>query len=66
MTARLGIVFLMLAFGASFGFTVMGRVALAVGRAQFALETPWLSLLCLLLVAGGLVLWRRQRTDEGP
>ena len=31
---RFGILVLMLSFGASFGFTVMGRISLAIGRAQ--------------------------------
>ena len=33
--ARLGIWFLMISFGAAFGFTVMGRVALLIGRLNF-------------------------------
>ncbi|MFO7810146.1 MAG: hypothetical protein R6V47_02070, partial [Candidatus Delongbacteria bacterium] len=33
-TARIGIVILMINFGASFGATVMGRIALFIGRAQ--------------------------------
>lgn len=35
VTSRLGIWVLMVSFGASFGFTVMGRVALLVGRLEF-------------------------------
>jgi hypothetical protein len=35
--ARLGIWFLMVSFGAAFGFTVMGRVALLIGRLNFLL-----------------------------
>jgi hypothetical protein len=33
--ARVGIYFLMVSFGAAFGFTVMGRVALLIGRMNF-------------------------------
>ncbi|HZI88919.1 MAG TPA: hypothetical protein VFD83_00535 [Candidatus Polarisedimenticolia bacterium] len=33
--ARLGIYFLMISFGAAFGFTVMGRIALLIGRLNF-------------------------------
>jgi hypothetical protein len=33
--SRLGIWFLMISFGAAFGFTVMGRVALLIGRLNF-------------------------------
>ncbi|MEN0064432.1 MAG: hypothetical protein AAGA48_19955 [Myxococcota bacterium] len=32
--SRFGVLVLMLSFGASFGFTVMGRISLAIGRAQ--------------------------------
>lgn len=34
-TARIGIYFLMVSFGASFGYTVMGRVSLLIGRLTF-------------------------------
>lgn len=34
-TAKIGIYFLMVSFGASYGFTVMGRIALFIGRLQF-------------------------------
>ncbi len=43
-TANLGIWFIMVAFGASFGYTVMARVSLLIGRAQF-LMIDWLGLL---------------------
>ncbi len=33
--ARLGIWFIMIAFGAHFGYTVMGRISLLIGRVQF-------------------------------
>jgi hypothetical protein len=39
--ARVGIYFLMLAFGASFGYTVMARVSLLFGRVYFLLH-EWL------------------------
>jgi hypothetical protein len=32
VTARIGIYFLMISFGASFGYTVMGRISLLIGR----------------------------------
>jgi hypothetical protein len=35
--ARLGVWFLMISFGAAFGFTVMGRIALLIGRLNFLL-----------------------------
>ncbi|RKZ23274.1 hypothetical protein DRQ23_03355 [bacterium] len=43
-SARTGIVFLMLAFGASFGYTVMARISLLIGRMQFLLH-DWLGII---------------------
>lgn len=40
-TARVGIWFIMIAFGAHFGYTVMGRVSLLIGRVQF-LIVDWI------------------------
>lgn len=42
--AKLGIWFLMVAFGASFGYTVMARVSLLIGRMQFLLG-DWLHII---------------------
>jgi hypothetical protein len=42
--AGIGIWFIMIAFGASFGYTVMGRVSLLIGRAQFLL-IEWLKII---------------------
>ncbi len=39
--ARVGIWFLMIAFGASFGYTVMARISLLIGRVYFLLH-DWL------------------------
>lgn len=39
--SRIGIYFLMVAFGASFGYTVMARISLLIGRMQF-LIFDWL------------------------
>jgi hypothetical protein len=41
--SKLGIWFLMISFGASFGYTVMARVSLLIGRVQFLLF-DWLKL----------------------
>jgi len=41
--ARTGIVFLMVGFGASFGYTVMSRISLLIGRVSFLLH-DWLHL----------------------
>ncbi len=42
-TARVGILFLMVTFGASFGYTVMSRMSLLIGRLDFLLG-DWLGL----------------------
>lgn len=39
--ARVGIIFIMVSFGATFGYTVMGRVSLLIGRVYF-LTKEWL------------------------
>jgi hypothetical protein len=44
VAARIGIWFLMVAFGASFGYTVMARVSLLIARMQFLLR-DWLHVL---------------------
>lgn len=38
VTAQVGIWFIMISFGAHFGYTVMGRVSLLIGRVQFLVE----------------------------
>jgi hypothetical protein len=43
-TAKVGIWFLMITFGASFGYTVMGRIALLAIRIEFLLD-DWLWLI---------------------
>uniref|UniRef100_A0A7C4U625 Uncharacterized protein n=1 Tax=candidate division WOR-3 bacterium TaxID=2052148 RepID=A0A7C4U625_UNCW3 len=43
-TARVGIFYIMIAFGASFGYTVMARVSLLIGRMQFLLHN-WLGII---------------------
>jgi hypothetical protein len=37
-TARIGIVFIMVSFGASFGYTLMARISLLIGRLYFLLS----------------------------
>lgn len=41
VTSRIGIWFLMVAFGAGFGNTVMARISLLIGRVQFLLYDWW-------------------------
>lgn len=43
-TARVGTWYLMIFFGATFGFTIMSRISLLLGRTEFLLGT-WLGLL---------------------
>jgi len=42
--SNIGIIFIMLGFGASFGYTVMARISLLIGRVQFLL-TDWLGII---------------------
>jgi len=44
LAAKLGVWFMMIAFGASFGYTVMARVSLLIGRVYFLLHN-WLGVL---------------------
>jgi len=41
--SRVGILFLMVSFGAGYGYTVMSRVSLLIGRFQYLLD-DWLGL----------------------
>jgi hypothetical protein len=41
VTSKIGTTFLMIGFGATFGYNVMGRISLLIGRFQF-LFTEWL------------------------
>jgi hypothetical protein len=43
VASKLGVIFLMIGFGAGYGYTVMSRISLLIGRFQFLLET-WLGL----------------------
>jgi hypothetical protein len=43
VSSHIGIIFIMIGFGATFGYNVMGRISLLIGRFQFLL-TDWLSL----------------------
>ena len=52
VTAKVGIYFLMVAFGASFGYTVMARISLLIGRMQFLLF-EWLPTIPLFRGLGG-------------
>ncbi len=69
--ARTGILFLMIAFGAAFGYTVMARMSLLIGRLTDLIEfsdpsygrpTVWL----FLLTIGTLLFLSRQARGEPP
>lgn len=44
VTSKIGIFFVMIGFGAAFGYTVMARISLLIGRLQFLLG-PWLGII---------------------
>jgi hypothetical protein len=44
VTARIGVYFLMISFGAAFGYTAMARISLLIGRLQFLLG-DWLGII---------------------
>ena len=58
VVSKIGIYFLMISFGASFGYTVMSRISLAVGRAQEVLVHPVAAVVSILLVGAGIAVWR--------
>ena len=69
MVARTGIVFLMIAFGAAFGYTVMARMSLLIGRLTDLIEfsdssygrpTLWL----VILTIGALVVLGRRSANS--
>ncbi len=69
VAARTGILFLMIAFGAAFGYTVMARMSLLIGRLTDLIEyaeprygRPSLWLAAVTVV--GLVLWSMKRRPQ--
>jgi len=73
-TARLGVWVLMVAFGASFGSTVMARISLFIGRARFLVQEaePTYHAFSILLTLGILIalisflLGRKKASAEPP
>ena len=62
--ARVGIYFLMVSFGAAFGYTVMARMSLLIGRFDDLLlysssDYGYATLVLLVLIILGLVYWER-------
>ncbi len=80
VVSRFGVLVLMLSFGASFGYTVMGRISLAIGRLQEMLgynrppaeaaeiQPQLASVLSGLAIIAFLYAWRRSTPEEpaGP
>ena len=69
--SKLGIYFLMIKFGASFGFAVMGRISLLIGRfgelieyssSEFNYATP--IILMIMIIALGYWSFRNNKTDN--
>lgn len=44
ISSRIGVIFIMTGFGAAFGYTIMGRISLLIGRLQFLLG-DWLGII---------------------
>jgi hypothetical protein len=71
--SRVGVWVLMIGFGASFGYTVQGRLALAVGRAMDVLgrdkdpnlaeqiSGPTVALVSIVIVVAGIAVWELRR-----
>ena len=80
--SRFGVWVLMIGFGASFGYTVQGRIALAIGRAQEVLgqnmapeqasqiKGPIVALVSVVVIVAGIVFWelgnRKRANDSTP
>ena len=71
VVARTGVLFLMIAFGAAFGYTVMARMSLLIGRLTDLIEfsdvsygrpTLWL----LILTIGAMVILSRRKPQSEP
>ena len=71
VAARTGILFLMVAFGAAFGYTVMARMSLLIGRLsdlieyanpQYGRASLWL----VLVTVATLFLWGSRRGEQPP
>jgi hypothetical protein len=60
VVSKVGIAFLMMSFGASFGYTVMGRISLAIGRFQDLLAWPWMAGTALIVLVVALAVESRR------
>ncbi len=60
VVSKIGIAFLMMSFGASFGYTVMGRISLAIGRMQDLLIYPKIAVGALVVIILALAVQGRR------
>jgi hypothetical protein len=71
-TAGVGTLFLMITFGSSFGYTVLGRISLLIGRAQdlYLFSEPrygYAAIVCAIIVIAFLIVWNwKYRREENP
>jgi len=68
-TARVGIYFLMVSFGAAFGYTVMARMSLLIGRFDELIlyaspDYGYATLVLLALIVAGLFFWERSQRKK--
>jgi hypothetical protein len=77
--SRFGIWVLMIGFGASFGYTVQGRISLAIGRVidivgddkdphiAEQINGVWVAVISVAVIVAALVVWERgqRRKDRG-
>lgn len=75
IVSRVGVLILMLSFGAAFGLTVMGRISLAIGRAEelLGLNRPLdqveqihpkvVTLISMIVVIGLLAIWKSRNKN---
>jgi hypothetical protein len=75
--SKFGVWVLMIGFGASFGYTVQGRIALAIGRAQDVMGTrlsaeeaaqvhgPLAALVSAIIIIAGIAIWEVRSKRRG-
>ena len=69
--ARVGIYFLMVSFGAAFGYTVMARMSLLIGRFDELVlyatpEYGYATGVLFLAIVIGLIWWEKRTVENGP
>ncbi|MBT8496157.1 MAG: helix-hairpin-helix domain-containing protein, partial [Deltaproteobacteria bacterium] len=76
--SRFGVWILMIGFGASFGFTVQGRISLAIGRAMDVLgqdkspvvaeqiHGPLVAAVAIAVIVAGIIIWERRVSEPEP